>query len=284
MMRTNCKLPVWSRFALCVLLGVFACTLASASSCGKAVKDSLADSLAISPADSFAVPLAVSPPATCLSHKLKLRHLILPTALIGTGLVALESDWLKYQNREIRDELQENIDHKVTLDDFTQYAPMVSVYALNLFGVKGRHNLRDRTLILATASLFMATTVNALKYTTRVRRPDGSAFNSFPSGHTATAFMGAEFLRREFREVSPWIGVAGYAVATATGYFRIHNNRHWLTDVVAGAGIGILSTQAAYWIYPWMTRWIIPRRFRGRMALSPCVSRYGRGFACCIRF
>lgn len=220
---------------------------------------------------------------SCSSHRLKPASLILPAMLVGTGIVALESDWLKYQNREIRDELQENIDHRLTIDDFSQYLPMASVYALNLCGVKGKHNLLDRTLILGTACLIMGTTVNVLKYTTRVERPDGSSRNSFPSGHTATAFMGAEFLRREYWEVSPWIGVAGYVIAGGTGYFRLHNNRHWLSDVIAGAGIGILSTQLAYWLYPKMSGWM-PSRFHRHIVLMPCIFRREKGVTCSITF
>lgn len=64
----------------------------------------------------------------------------------------------------------------------------------------------------------MGTSVLVLKSVTKVERPDGSARNSFPSGHTAMAFMGAELLRREFWEVSPWIGVAGYVVAAAQDF------------------------------------------------------------------
>lgn len=89
-----------------------------------------------------------------------------------------------------------------------------------------------------------------MKYSFKEKRPDSGARNSFPSEHTATAFMGAEFLRREYKEVSPWIGYAGYAVAAATGYLRIYNNRHYFNDVIAGACIGIVSTKLAYWLYP----------------------------------
>ncbi len=188
------------------------------------------------------------------THKFKCSQLIIPTALIGAGMIGLESDWLKFQNHEIRDELQENIDRKITIDDFSQYFPMVAVYGLNLCGVNGKHNFRDRTIILATSYLIIGVTVSSLKNLTKIQRPDGSGFDSFPSGHTATAFMGAEFLWQEYKDVSPWIGVAGYTVAAGTGAFRMYNNRHWLTDVVAGAGIGILSTKIAYWIYPAMQR------------------------------
>lgn len=210
--------------------------------------------------------LGKSVTATCSSpYKFKPFQLIVPGTLIGVGIIGLESDWLKFQNREIRDELQENIDHRLTIDDFTQYAPMAATYGLNLCGIKGKHGYGDLTIILGTAYALMGTTVYAMKNITKVERPDGSARNSFPSGHTATAFMGAELLRREYWDVSPWIGVAGYAVAAGTGFFRMYNNRHWLTDVIAGAGIGILSVQAAYCLYPM----IAPERVQSMLTRSP---------------
>lgn len=100
---------------------------------------------------------------------------------------------------------------------------------------------------MATSYLLVSGTVLGLKSVTNVERPDGSSNNSFPSGHTATAFAGAEFLWQEYKDQSIWYGIAGYVVATGTGLFRIYNDRHWLTDVAAGAGIGILCTKTAYW-------------------------------------
>lgn len=183
--------------------------------------------------------------------KFKFKQLIIPTTLIAYGFIGIESDGLKNLNLGIREEVVENIDKKITIDDFSQYAPAISVYALNLGGIKGKNNLRDRTIILGTSYLLMGTSVYALKKITNIDRPDGSAF-AFPSGHTATAFAGAEFLWQEYKNVSIWYGISGYLVATGTGAFRIYNNKHWLTDVVAGAGIGILTTKIAYWIFPYI--------------------------------
>nr|WP_319510537.1 phosphatase PAP2 family protein [uncultured Draconibacterium sp.] len=180
--------------------------------------------------------------------------LILPGVLIGYGIVGIESDGLKFWNAEIKEELNEHIDEKLTVDDFSQYAPALAVYGLNAAGVKGKHNFRDRTTILLTAYTIMAASVTTLKQTTKILRPDNSSANSFPSGHTTTAFMGAEFLWQEYKDVSPWYGIAGYSVAAGTGFFRMYNDRHWFTDVVAGAGIGILSTKCAYWVNPWLTK------------------------------
>lgn len=96
--------------------------------------------------------------------------------------------------------------------------------------------------------------------------------------------MGAELLRREYWDVSPWIGVAGYAVAAGTGFFRMYNNRHWLTDVIAGAGIGILSVQAAYWLYPAISKKFFHKRYLRNAYLSPYISEYNKGLSCTIIF
>ncbi|MFV5696590.1 phosphatase PAP2 family protein [Flavobacterium sp. LB3P122] len=178
------------------------------------------------------------------------KQLIIPGVLIGYGIIGIGSDQLEAFNFEIREEVKENIDRKFSIDDFSQYTPAAATYALQAFGIKGKNNIRDKTIILASSYLIMGLTVNSLKKITKVERPDGSGFNSFPSGHTATAFMGAELLYQEYKDTSIWYGISGYIVATGTGAFRMYNNRHWLTDVVAGAGIGILSTKAAYWLYP----------------------------------
>lgn len=197
---------------------------------------------------------------TVQNLKFNYKQLIIPGVLIGYGFIGLESDQLKGFNNNIRDEVTEDIDNKITIDDFSQYAPAASVYALNAMGIKGKNNLKDRSIILATSYLMMSTTVFALKSITKVERPDGTSNNSFPSGHTANAFAGAEFLWQEYKDKSVWYGISGYLVATGTGLFRMYNNRHWLTDVVAGAGIGILSTKAAYWLFPYVKNTIFPSK------------------------
>ena len=217
-------------------------------------------------------------------YKFKPAQLIVPGVLVGVGFIGLESDWLKYQNSEVRDELQEDGHNKFGVDDITQYVPMASAYALQLCGVKGRHSYLDKSIILATAWALTGASVLGVKNLTKVERPDHSARNSFPSGHTATAFMGAEFLRREYWNVSPWIGVGGYAVATFTGFFRMYNNRHWLTDVIAGAGIGILSVQVAYWFYPYIKKLIFPGQYRRQFMISPFLNGSEKGLALSMTF
>lgn len=174
------------------------------------------------------------------------KQLIIPGVLIGYGVAALNSRSLNDFDKDVREDLKHNT--HTDIDQFTLYAPAAAVYALNAFGVKGKHNFKDRTIVYATAFLLSNLTVKTLKSTTDVTRPNGLVDNSFPSGHTTAAFLGAEFLWQEYKDVSIWYGVAGYTVATATGVMRLTNDRHWVSDIVAGAGIGILSTKAAYWL------------------------------------
>ncbi|MDO5655707.1 MAG: phosphatase PAP2 family protein [Flavobacteriaceae bacterium] len=177
----------------------------------------------------------------------KPKKLIIPSTLITFGIVGLESHSLKDLNGEIREEINEHIDEKITIDDFLQYAPFAATFALDWAGIPAKHTLKERILVAATSHVIMSATVISIKKTGRVMRPDGSANNSFPSGHTATAFAGAEMAWQEYKDVSPWYGIGAFTLAAGTGFFRMYNDRHWLTDVAAGAGIGILSTKIAYW-------------------------------------
>lgn len=182
--------------------------------------------------------------------KYNYKQLIIPSAFIAYGVIGLESDQLKFFNSEISEEVDEHIDKRITIDDFSQYAPAFAAIGLDFIGIKGKNTLKNKAIILSTSYIIMGLSVNTLKRTTHELRPDGTDFYSFPSGHTATGFMGAELLYQEYKDVSIWYGISGYLIATGTGAFRMYNNRHWLTDVVAGAGIGILSTKVAYWLFP----------------------------------
>lgn len=131
-------------------------------------------------------------------------------------------------------------------DDLLQYAPAAATFGLKAAGVQGRNDFKRSAITYGTSIAIMAILVNSLKYTTKVERPDGSSNNSFPSGHTAMAFTNAAFLDKEYGLVNPMYSIGGYGAATMTGLGRSLNNRHWAPDILAGAGIGILSTQLAY--------------------------------------
>ncbi len=207
--------------------------------------------------------------------------LVVPAVLITYGFIAHSCENLRTVDLRVKEELNENFYGEFIIDDFAQYSPSAAVYVLNACGIRGTHNFRDATVILATSTILMASSVCLLKSKTNVTRPDGSANNSFPSGHTATAFMGAEFLWQEYKDVSVWYGVAGYTVAAGTGFFRMYNNRHWLTDVITGAGIGMLSTKIACLVNPFLTRKLFPnKKNKKASAYSPFYNGQQIGIAC----
>ncbi len=199
--------------------------------------------------------------------KPSLRSFIVPVTLIAYGSIVRGSEELKEFDFYIKTETQEK-PVRTPIDNYLQYAPGLSVFALNAAGIKAQHQFKDLVLTYFMANTIMAVTVHAIKKATRIQRPDGFGTNAFPSGHTATAFTGAEFLNQEYRYRSPWYGVAGYTAATATGILRIYNNRHWLSDVVAGAGFGILSTKTAYWLEPKVMRLLSGKNHNKSVALQ----------------
>ena len=136
---------------------------------------------------------------------------------------------------------------KSSIDDYSQYFGPAMTLGLKIFGYEGRS---DWTRFLVSAGLsygVMGALVNTIKYSAKEMRPDGSTANSWPSGHTANSFVGATVLHKEYGLTrSPWFSVAGYSIATATGVMRVLNNRHWVSDVMSGAGIGIFAGELGY--------------------------------------
>lgn len=153
----------------------------------------------------------------------------------------------RVNNKDAKENTQLLTNFKTGIDDYTQYFGPAMTLGLKIGGYEGRS---DWPRLLASAAMsygIMAGFVNGIKYTAKEMRPDGSSANSWPSGHTATSFVGATLLHKEYGLTrSPWFSVAGYGVATATGVMRILNNRHWISDVMSGAGIGIMSTELGY--------------------------------------
>jgi hypothetical protein len=212
------------------------------------------------------------------------KSLILPGVMITYGFISIGNNNLKNVNHEFQEDIWIDKPHQSKhIDNYLMFAPALSVYGLNIAGIKGENNLRDGTMIYLLSSIIQNTTVFSIKKLSRQLRPDSSGYNSFPSGHTATAFASAEFLYREYKDISPWYGVAGYTMAAATGYLRMYNNKHWFSDVVAGAGIGILSTKVAYWIYPAIKRKLFKNKPVNTMIL-PYYQKGGGGIALVYTF
>ncbi len=223
--------------------------------------------------DSLAAPV-INWKTTTNKNIFPYRSFILPATLVVYGVLSLHTDAFQDINETVKEKLYtEPQPHQFHLDNYLQYSPSVAVYALNAMGIHGKNNFRDRTIIYGISTLIMSSTVFVVKKKTSEIRPDGSNNLSFPSGHTANAFAAAEFLRQEYKDVSPWYGIAGYAAAAATGYLRISNNKHWMGDVAAGAGVGIISTKLAYWIYPAIKR----RLFKNKEVSTMVLPTYQNG-------
>lgn len=182
--------------------------------------------------------------------KIGYKTFILPAVFIGYGALALQNNTLNRLNVSIKNEISDKYPaFHSNLDNLLPVVPAATVFGLQAMGIRGKNSWKNEAIIYATAIGISLSFVMPVKYLTHSERPDGSNFHSFPSGHTTIAFASAEFLRREYQCVSPWIGVAGYAVATSTGALRMLNNKHWFSDVVAGAGVGIAATTLSYIIY-----------------------------------
>jgi membrane-associated phospholipid phosphatase len=196
----------------------------------------------------------------CKAQKDSTHHstkLIVPVALIAYGSLATYTSWGSAINKDVKSIINNGGNHTTKVDDYLVPSSAVAVYALNALGVASKNNFRDRSMLLATSYVTAYVVTSSTKSITRIWRPDSTTYNSFPSGHTALAFAGAEFLRREYQDQSAWYGIAGYAAATTVAGLRIYNNRHWLSDVAAGAGVGILSTQLAYALQPFYKKRIL---------------------------
>ena len=164
----------------------------------------------------------------------------LPVAAVGFALMPADN----YFAEGVQTKLP---GFEAKVDDYLQYAPWAAHLAMGACGVKGVSKNRWQVLTAdALAAVMMAATVKGLKWSVNRTRPNGEE-ESFPSGHTAKACMGATLLAHEYGNRSVWIPIAGYTVATATGVMRVLNNRHYVSDVIVGAAVGILAAELAYW-------------------------------------
>lgn len=171
----------------------------------------------------------------------RMTFVAVPLILGGAVVSLYDTDFRRLRNGYVR-----SFHHDY--DDYLQYAPAALLVGMKVCGVESRSSWGRMLVSDAFSAGLMAAAVNSLKYSFRVMRPDGSTRNSFPSGHTATAFMTATMLHKEYGHRSLWYSIGGYTLATLTGVTRQLNNRHWMSDVMVGAGIGILATEFGYFL------------------------------------
>lgn len=171
-----------------------------------------------------------------------------PTLLVASGATFHYNNCLNQKQTTLRDQLQSSKSRLPMIEDGLQYLPALSVVGLSALGLESKNNPKDIIVRMAESYIGGFILVETTKRMTHIRRPDNTSYNSFMSGHTFTAFVGAEMLRREYGENYPLIAFSGYTLATATGFLRMLHNRHWLGDVLSGAGLGIVMPTIVYWI------------------------------------
>lgn len=174
---------------------------------------------------------------------------------LGSGTLFVPT--LQRANSLVREEVQlmrrSMMGHRLLqFDNGLQYVPVIAVVGLRLLGVQSQHE--PTQLLLRAASGIAVTTliVQPLKYAINERRPSGVSDNSFPSGHTAFAFCGAELLRLEYGANAAWVPATGFALAGLTAFMRIFNDRHWTGDVLAGAAIGVVAADLTDLLNRWL--------------------------------
>lgn len=174
---------------------------------------------------------------------------IVPAALIGWGVSTIHDHGL-ISSYDVYDFIHKDLNIKRThVDDYLQYAPYAELIALNLLKIKCKNDIINTSILIIKSEIIMTAIVFPIKNFSKIIRPDSlepGRNQSFPSGHTANAFVAASIVHKEFKHRSPWYGITAYAIATSVGAFRMLNNRHWESDVFVGAGIGMLSVHLAY--------------------------------------
>lgn len=186
-------------------------------------------------------------------NRFTLKQLQVPLTLSLMGLAASSNAKGSIKNMIVRERNEHLPTFRTHIDNYLQYTPIAIVYGLDAMGIRSKNDLANRTAMLIKGELMMLSTVSLLKSATNQLRPDGSDYSSFPSGHTAQAFATATFLSMEYKDRFPWMPYAAYGMASTVGMMRMANNRHYISDVLLGAGIGILSMKASYWThqYKW---------------------------------
>ena len=215
-------------------------------------------------------------------YKFNFKQLITPIVLLTTGTVGVWSyNGFKNYIRENYSIVKHG--NKIKLDNYIQYLPIPFYIGLGFIpGIKHRNEWRERLMAGTSAYAVMAVISNVMKVSFREKRPDSSKRNSYPSGHSATAFTGAELLRIEYGN---WVGLAGYIIASTVGALRIYNDRHWINDIFGGAAIGILSAKIGYWLLPWEKKLfkMDKRAPKASVAVVPLIGEI-TGISCGIEF
>lgn len=155
--------------------------------------------------------------------------------LYGTGATLLVTATKPLLEYPLQDYMSENhpMGFVANIGDLSgQMLPNISYIAYQWFQEESG---KQRAKLMFKASLFAGGTTFFLKRLFNQRRPSGNDRNSFPSGHTTTAFAFSSVVAREHPEYALY----AHGLATIVGLSRINDNAHFLHDVLMGATIGM---------------------------------------------
>ena len=150
------------------------------------------------------------------------------------------------------------------------------MYFADALKVEAKNHWFDQTKYLLISNLISSGITKSLKRITHKTRPDNFTDDSFPSGHTSFSFTNASVLMHEFKDSAPLLAYSGYFFSTTTSTFRIINDRHWISDVLVGAGIGILATELVYYLEPFKN--FNPFKKNENINFVPMIDQNSRGF------
>ncbi len=187
-----------------------------------------------------------------IPKKTLLKKSIAPLSLITAGILLSDSSFEKSLNTTTRNWVGN--DFKTSIDDYTRYAPVATMYIADLAGVQSKNHWFDQTKNMALSMLITDLITKAIKRGVYKIRPDRSNDNAFPSGHTSVAFASGAVAYEEFKHSNPVLAYSSYGFASITGGLRMANDKHWVSDVLVGAGLGILVTKIVYhfdYLFKW---------------------------------
>ena len=262
------------RRRLWLLVGLLICLMGKPMQAREAGLDSLLRKAA--------TPAPVEERMPVISYDFNPKSLILPASLITVGAIGTAIDGMNdFHLFSRKDSVK-----RIHIDDYMEWGMLGWVFVCDLMG-KEKHHWVDQLCLLAIAEGINGLSVHCLKHWVNEKRPDGAPY-SFPSGHTANAFLGAHMAYKEFKDSSPWLAYSGYALAALVAGSRLYNNRHWVADVLAGAGFGILSVELSYLVY-FPVRNAVARLVNKRASDCPIVAAPmlhggGAGFYLSYRF
>ncbi len=212
----------------------------------------------------------IAVPSVVVQSPVRSATYLVPLGLMTAGLLT-QGSFSRHVQATVVDRFPGFRSH---VDDVGQFVPTLVVLGLGAAGVKGKHHFGDQVVLTLLSHSVAQAITQGLKYSVAYPRPDGMGQESFPSGHTSLAFTGAALLAHEYGGRSGWYSVGGYGAATTVGALRVLKNRHWLADVLFGAGVGIGSTELVYQTYPWLQRVVFHKK---NLALVPVYTGYSTG-------